>query len=103
MAEKYTGIEKYIFADAYNFFLKYVNVPNDDYYCECCVADAKMLIFKYKDYPLAFNMIMSIVEQLEFKHMNRTMSGMTYEEWEKYIGDYKNASAFSPNSYNNKI
>lgn len=103
MAEKYTGIEKYIFSDTYTFFLKYQNIPNEDYYWQCCAEDAKLLCFKYKDYPLARRMVMNVLEQLEFKICNRVMNGRTYQQWEEYLGDYKKLTPFSAKIFNNKI
>ena len=103
MAEKYTGVEKYIFSDIYNFFLKYANVPNQDYYWEHCIADAKILCFKYKNYPLAKRMITDVLEHLEFRICGRVLDHKTYQEWEEYLGEYKNSKPFSPKTYSDKI
>ena len=103
MAEKYTGVEKYIFSDVYNFFLKYANVPNEDYYWERCISDAKLLYFKYRNYPLAKRMVMDVLEQLEFRLCNKAIDGMTYQQWEAYLGDYKSAKPFSPKTYSDKL
>ena len=103
MAEKYTGVEKYIFSDVYNFFLKYANIPNQDYYWEHCVADAKILCFKYRNYPLARKMVMNVLEQIEFRVCNRVIDNKTYQEWEEYLGDYKNNKPFSPKTYSDKL
>lgn len=103
MAEKYTGVEKYIFADVYNFFLKYKDVPNTDYHWTCCIGEAKLLNFKYKDYPLARHMVIDILEQLELKICGKVIGGYTYDQWEQVLGDYANAKPFSANTYNNRL
>lgn len=103
MAAKYTGVEKYIFADVYTLFLKYVNIPDEDYYWQSCLQDAKMICFKYKDYPLAKRMVTNVLEQLEFKVCNRAIDDMTYKEWDTYLGDYKNKTPFNINSSNNRL
>lgn len=85
MGAPYSGIEKYIFADAYNFFLKYKDIPNEDYYWECCVADAKSLCFKYKEHKLAMSLINSVLEQLEHKVAGRKSKELTHEQWEENL------------------
>jgi hypothetical protein len=91
---KYTGIEKYIFSDVYNFFLKYSEIPNQDEYWEQCVRDAKLLTFKYHEYPLAKHMVINTMEQLEFKICGRPLDGYTYEQWNAILGDYQNMKPF---------
>ena len=85
MGAPYAGIEKYIFADVYNFFLKYKDIPNEDYYWECCVNDAKILCFKYKEHRLARSMITSVLEQLEHKVGNKPYKGLSHEQWEENL------------------
>lgn len=82
MAEKYAGIEKYIFADVYNFFLKYKDIPNQNTYWKKCIADAEILNFKYKDHPLARCLVTSVINQLEHKICGRELNGLTHEQWE---------------------
>lgn len=97
MTNKYLGIEKYIFSDAYNLFLKYKDIdPNNSYYWECCMTDAKSLTSKYHDYPFARELILNVLGQLEFKLCDRTLDGKTYNEWEKILGNYKDAKQFDP-------
>lgn len=104
MTNKYLGVEKYIFSDAYNLFLKYKDIdPNNDYYWECCVADAKLLTFKYHDYPFARELVLSVLGQLEFKLCNKTLSNKTYEEWEHTLGNYREAKPFSPKTFSDKL
>ena len=93
------GIEKYIFSDVYNFFLKYVNIPDIDEYWENCINDAKEITSKYKNYTLARRMVTDVLEQLEFKICGKPLGGKTYEEWEAYIGNYKELKPFSPKTY----
>lgn len=85
MAVKYNGIEKFIFADVYNLFLKYKDVPNQDYYFECLVKDTKMLNFKYKNHPLAKSLIVETVTHLEKVILGKEINGHTREEWEEML------------------
>lgn len=85
MAAKYTGIEKYMFSDIYNFFLKYKDIPNEEYYWEICIKDANGLRFKYKDHPLARGMINLTMSQLEHKICNKPLDGLSHDEWEENL------------------
>lgn len=96
---KYTGIEKYIFSDVYNFFLKYRFTENNSYTWEHLMADAKILAFKYHDYALAQDLITATVAQLEFIICGTKIKQKTYEEWEQTIGDYKNMKPFNPKTF----
>ena len=87
MGATYSGIEKYIFADVYNFFLKYKDIPNEDYYWECCVNDAKTLCFKYKDHRLVKSMVSSVLEQREHKAGNKSYKNLSHEQWEENLSD----------------
>lgn len=92
---KYLGIEKYIFADIYNFFLKYKDIPNEDYYWECLVQDSKILMFKYKNHPLCKDMLLATMEQLEHKIGCRPRKGLTHEQWEETLTVAKNGKPFN--------
>lgn len=83
MAIKYNGIEKYIFADVYNLFLKYKDVPNEDYYFECLMKDAQTLNFKYKNHPLSKSLIISTINQLEHVITGTPINGLTHEQIEE--------------------
>ena len=88
MSQQYLGIERYIFADVYNFFLKYKDtMPNDDIQWEKCTIDAQKLRDKYKGHPLACNMIMNTLEQLEHKSCNIPAGGFVHEHWEQLLAD----------------
>lgn len=82
MAEKYNGIERYIFADAYNFFLKFKDMQNNDYNWEMCIGEAKLLYFKYKNHPLARGVIASTVNQIEHVVIGKPLDGLTHQQWE---------------------
>lgn len=82
---KYNGIERYIFADVYNFFLKYKDMPNEDYYWENCLNDSQMLYFKYKNNPFARAMLSSTINQLEAKITGKLQAGLTYEQWDEQL------------------
>lgn len=87
---KYMGIEKYIYSDAYVFFLKYKDIPNEDYYWEKCIEDAKLLIFKYKEHPFARQMITATIDQLDHTINKTLLNGYTHEQWEQLLSLAKN-------------
>lgn len=98
----YTGIEKFIFADMYLFFIKYMNIPDEPYYWDCCSKDMDMLRFKYKNHPFAEMILDSTYSQLRHKVKNLTMSPldgqmspMTHDEWEQYLDVVKRTKPFS--------
>ena len=85
MAEKYCGIEKYIFADVYNLFLKYKDIPNEDYYWECLIKDADAIYAKYKSHPLVRSMVVATMTQLEHKISGRLKDGLNHAQWEEKL------------------
>jgi len=85
MAGKYLGIEKYIFSDVYNFFLKYKDMPNENICWEVCLKDAEILYFKYKDHPFVRTMVTATISQIEHKVCNKPLLGLTHEEWEQNL------------------
>lgn len=85
MAVKYNGIEKYIFSDIYNFFLKYKDVPNEDYYWKCIKDESNILCAKYKNHPFARKMIVETILQLEHVITGRKLDGMNHDEWENKL------------------
>lgn len=64
---KYDGIEKYIFADVYNLFLKYKDIPDEEYYWNVFLEDYHILRFKYGDTRMVNSMLLAVMEQLEIK------------------------------------
>ena len=96
---KYTGVEKYIFSDVYNFFLKYRFTENNSETWECLLADAKVLAFKYHDYAFAQDLIKDTVGHLEFIICGTKIKQRTYNEWEYILGDYKNMKPFNPKTF----
>lgn len=87
---KYTGIEKYIFSDIYLFFLKYKDIPNEDYYWSMCISDANLLRFKYKNHPFACAMINATMNQLEAIINKKPIAGISREDWETQLSVAKN-------------
>ena len=85
---KYTGIERVIFSDIYNFFLKFKDIPDEKYYWGVLQDDAKILKFKFKDHPFASQMIDITIEQLEHIIKKTTVTDtrghktLTREQWE---------------------
>lgn len=81
----YSGIEKYIFSDAYNFFLKYKDMPNDDYHWDACIKDAGMLGFKYKNHPMMRTILNGVMNQLEHIVCDKAINDMDREQWEENL------------------
>lgn len=90
MAEKYMGMEKYIFTDTYNLFLKFKNMPDTEEHWKIVQADANMLVSKYKGNYLAQEMVLTVLEQLQHKICGNQLNGKTYKQWEKELGIYSN-------------
>ena len=103
MGTKYTGIEKYIFTDTYNFFLKYKSMPNTDYAWELCVNDAKRIVNKYGRHPLVRSIIDGILTDLEMIVANKNINGIDYYGYEKLSGDFRNKEAFNSSPYSHKL
>lgn len=82
MAVKYNGIEKYIFGDVYNLFLKYKDVPDEDYYFECLINDVRILNFKYDNHPLVKELTVATMNQLEHVISKTLINGMNHDEIE---------------------
>lgn len=88
---KYDGIERIIFSDIYNFFLKFKDVPDENYYWDILYNDAKILTFKFKDHPFATRMINDTIEQLTHVIKKTKISDtkgtktLSREEWEREL------------------
>ena len=85
MAVKYEGIERYIFADVYNFYLKFKDMENTDANWEKCISESKLLAFKYKNHPLATSMLASTTIQIEHSVNGRLLKGKSHDEWEQLL------------------
>lgn len=81
----YNGIERFIFSDVYVFFTKYKDIRNEDFYWETLLNDAKILLFKYKNHPLARGLVASAIDQLEHVVNKTTLNGYTREQWEQIL------------------
>lgn len=96
---KYTGVERFIFADVYNLFLKYQDMKDFGDYWQTLENDVKMLKFKYHNYPLAVNMLDEMYKHIKFKVKGTRLNGANYFEWEEKLGNYKSLSTFSTKKY----
>lgn len=85
MAEVYKGIEKYIFSDTYNFFLRHRNIGQTEREWDVCITEANLLYHKYNNHPLVRDIITSIITQLEHKSLGESYGGYTYNQWEKIL------------------
>lgn len=83
MQKTYYGMERYIFSDAYNLFLKYKDMQNTDRNWEMCIEEANNLSDKYCGHALAKNIILATMEQIERIVLKKTLDGLTREQWEQ--------------------
>ena len=83
--QPYNGIERYIFADTYNLFLKYKDVDNNDFNWDMCIKDAEKLNLKYKNHPLARRVIDATMAQLEHIICSKQSNGLSRDDWEKVL------------------
>ena len=95
MNQKYNGIEKYIFRDAYLFFIKWKSIPNKAENWKVLEQDRSIFIFKYKDHPFAKSMIDSVVEQLRHENYGTELAGFTHEQWEERLEIAKKSKPWS--------
>ncbi|MBO5388711.1 MAG: hypothetical protein J6A59_11325 [Lachnospiraceae bacterium] len=86
MAVKYNGIEKYIWSDTYNFFLKHHNDSNTDESWNELLEDARQLTIKYHDHPLLRKILAQTIMQIESKVGGRYIEGKSYRQWEYELG-----------------
>lgn len=85
MAVKYNGIEKYIWSDTYNFFLKHHNDSNTDESWNSLLEDARELSEKYNDHPLLRKILVQTIIQIESKVGGRYLDGKSYRQWEQEL------------------
>ena len=85
MAVKYNGIEKYIWSDTYNFFLKHHNDSNTDESWNSLLEDARELSEKYNDHPLLRKILVQTIIQIESKVGGRYLDGKTYIQCEQEL------------------
>ena len=93
--QKYDGIEKYIFRDAYRFFIKFKSMPNIEENWAVLERDREIFYFKYKDHPFAKAMIDSVVEQLRHENYGTELNGFTHEQWEERLEVAKRSKPWS--------
>lgn len=86
MADKYQGIEAFIFSDSFILFTKYHNMIGTDEQWENCINDANMLYKKYSGHPLARTIISATINQIEHKVNKTKLDGYSYEQWNEIIG-----------------
>ncbi len=89
MAEKYYGIEKYIFSDVYLFFLRFKDMYDTDHNWEICTREANELYKKYKDNPFLKDMVSITMLQLESRVSGRISGGKTAEQWDDILKEIR--------------
>ena len=85
MAEKYNGIERKLFADVYNFFLRYKDMPNEESTFDVIAKESSELAKTFCNHPFAIAMITATVTQLEHKIVGSETKGHSYVKWEEII------------------
>ena len=69
----YQGIEKFIFADVYNLFLKYKDIPDEVYYWDKLREDCNLLMFKYGENQFVSDMLAITITQINRRVSNREL------------------------------
>lgn len=83
---KYLGFERSMWADSYNFFLKYLNIDaNDTKMWEELYKDYGDICKKYANHPMIRKLLISVVDDLECRCGTTLIEGKTYKEWEDNI------------------
>lgn len=85
MAVKYNGIEKYIWSDTYNLFLKHYNGNNSDEEWQELIKDAEDLNKKYHNHPVARQIIVQTILIIESRVTGRYLDGKSYRQWENEL------------------
>lgn len=67
MAEVYIGMERFIFSDVYKLFLKYESMSDNDRDWETLLKDVDILCEKYNNCELVRNLVLSLIEHIEFR------------------------------------
>lgn len=96
MTEVYSGIERFMFADAYNLFLKYRDMKDIDSEWEQLTVDISNLTMKYNQHRLIMCLTMAVAEQLTHKIENAPINGLSHEQWETVLKDSHYMSKFMP-------
>lgn len=81
----YNGIEKYMFSDAYNIYTKYVNMQIGDDNWGKCLEEINIYNFKYKNHPMARQLSMAVLNQLEHVVNKEPINGLSREQWEENL------------------
>lgn len=89
MARVYDGFERGMWADSYNFFLKYRDIPDNEYYWGLAVRDCTELCNKYHGHPVMVNIMNQTMLLLESKITNRPIGDFTYNQWNNVLRDLR--------------
>lgn len=91
MAVKYNGIEKYIWSDTYNVFLKYKDCPNTEETWENVTNEIEALNQKYHNHSTFRAMSILVLNQLDSRISGRPIDGRTYRQWNIELNHVINA------------
>ena len=62
------------FKDLWNFFQEFYDPEDSDVYWDSVYEEHKILVEKYKDYPMWRKMLVCVVDELERKHHEKENS-----------------------------
>lgn len=62
------------FKDLWNFFQEFYDPEDSDVYWDSVYEEHKILVEKYKDYPMCRRMLVCVVDELERKHHEKENS-----------------------------
>lgn len=90
LKSNYQGYERYIFADAYNLFLKYRYKVFTNETWTNFVEDAESISKKYRECKLAVDIIMAVLNHIEMIQKNPEL----YKQLDFSLGDYRSREQF---------
>ena len=70
MSSNYIGMERFIFAEAYNLFLKYKDMDNTDYCWNELFKEQESFVERYHGNVMARDMMYCITSQMKYKLNN---------------------------------
>lgn len=85
MADKYLGIERNMFAEAYSLFLKYKDMRDDDDAWTMFINDQDAMLSKWEGHPLMRALLEAVCMQIKHRVQNTQLKGYTPEQWDNII------------------
>lgn len=79
---KFNGIEKFIFSDMYVILEKYVNCEDSYELWVKVIDECKMVCKRYDNHPLANDLAVAVMSDLEKRITKKEFKGKSLEYWE---------------------